>query len=51
MALIVISWIYILFTTINLGFVTNKIIGLKNQNFVITSILGLFSVTGLASIS
>ncbi|WP_232067418.1 hypothetical protein, partial [Flavobacterium bizetiae] len=50
MILIVISWIYILFTTINLGFLTDKIVKLKNQNFVITSILGLFSVTLLASI-
>lgn len=50
MILIVISWIYILFTTINLGFLTDKIAELKNQNFVITSILGLFSVTVLASI-
>ncbi|MFD2938931.1 LIC_10190 family membrane protein [Flavobacterium notoginsengisoli] len=50
MVLIVISWIYILFTTINLGFLTDKILQLKNKNFVITSILGLFSVTILASI-
>ncbi len=50
MVLIVISWIYILFTTINLGFLTDKILRLKNKNFVITSILGLFSVTILASI-
>lgn len=50
MILIVISWIYILFTTINLGFGFDKIIGLKNNNFVITSVLGLFSVTILASI-
>ncbi|MCI9844988.1 LIC_10190 family membrane protein [Flavobacterium pectinovorum] len=50
MVLIFISWIYILFTTINLGFVFDKIIGTKNNNFVITSILGLFCVTLLASI-
>lgn len=50
MILIVISWIYILFTTINLGFLTDKIVELKNQNFAITSMLGLFSVTLLASI-
>jgi hypothetical protein len=50
MVLIVISWIYILFTTINLGFFTDKIFELKNQNFAVTSILGLFSVTVLASI-
>lgn len=50
MILILLSWIYILFTTINLGFGLDRSIGLKNKNFVITSILGLFSVTILASI-
>lgn len=50
MLLIIISWIYILFTTINLGFALDKIMRLKNRNFVITSILGLFSVTILASL-
>ncbi|KAF2508477.1 hypothetical protein EYY60_15215 [Flavobacterium zhairuonense] len=50
MLLIAISWIYILFTTLNLGVVFDKIMGLKNQNFIITSILGLFSVTILSSI-
>lgn len=50
MVLILLSWIYILFTTINLGFGFDRCIGLKNKNFTITSILGLFSVTILASI-
>lgn len=50
MILIFISWIYILFTTINLGFALDKIIGLKNNNLVITSTLGLFSATILGSI-
>jgi hypothetical protein len=50
MLLILISWIYILFTTINLGFGFDKLAGLKNNHLVITSILGLFSVTVLASI-
>lgn len=50
MILILISWIYILFTTINLGFGFDKILGLKTNNLVITSILGLFSVTIMASI-
>lgn len=50
MVLIFLSWIYITFTTINLGFVTDKIFNLKKSNFVITSILGLFSTTLLASI-
>ena len=50
MVLIFLSWIYITFTTINLGFVTNKIFNLKKSNFLITSILGLFFTTLLASI-
>lgn len=50
MVLIILSWIYILFTTINLGFSFDKIMNLKNRDFIITSILGLFSVTVLASI-
>jgi len=50
MILIFISWIYILFTTINLGFLTDRILQLKNQNFTITSILGLFATTIIASI-
>lgn len=50
MFLIILSWIYILFTTINLGFVLDRILILKNKDFVITSFLGLFSVTVLASI-
>lgn len=50
MVLIFLSWIYIIFTTTNLGFITNKIFDLKNTNFVIHSILGLFTTTILASI-
>lgn len=50
MLLILLSWIYILFTTINLGFGFDRCIGLKNKNFSITLILGLFSVTILASV-
>ncbi|HCQ11866.1 MAG TPA: hypothetical protein DIU01_01085 [Flavobacterium sp.] len=50
MLLIFISWLYIFFTSINLGFCTNKIVGIKNQNFVITSFLGLLSTTLFASI-
>lgn len=49
MVLILFSWIYILFTTINLGIVFDKITRLKNTDFITTSILGLFSVTLLAS--
>ncbi|MCV9926965.1 hypothetical protein OIU83_04850 [Flavobacterium sp. LS1R49] len=50
MILILLSWIYILFITINLGLGTDKILRLKNSNFVILSILGLFTTTILASI-
>ena len=50
MLLIFLSWIYILFTTVNLGVSLNKIIKIKIRNFVITSIFGLFAVTILASI-
>lgn len=50
MLLIALSWIYILFTTINLGFGLDKSIGLHNKNFAVTSILGLFVVTILGSI-
>lgn len=50
MLFIAISWIYILFTTINLGFGFDKIMNLKNKDFITTSILGLFSATILASI-
>lgn len=50
MLLILLSWIYILFTTINLGFGLDKISKLHTNNFVITSVLGLFSTTILASV-
>lgn len=50
MILILLSWIYILFTSINFGFICDRILGLKNKNFVVTSFLGLFSITVLASI-
>ena len=50
MLLILLSWIYILFTTINLGFGLDKMISLKNKNFAVTSILGLFIATIFGSI-
>jgi hypothetical protein len=50
MLLILLSWLYIAFTTINFGVLTDRIIVLKNKNFAITSFLGLFSITILASI-
>ena len=50
MFLIFLSWIYIVFTTINLGFAFDRILVLKNKDFIITSFLGLFFATILASI-
>lgn len=50
MLLIFLSWNYILFTTINLGYGLNRILGLKIKNFAVTSFLGLFTTTILASI-
>ena len=50
MILIFLSWLYILFTTLNWGVALDKIGRLRNQNFAITVFLGLFSVTVLGSI-
>lgn len=50
MLLIILSWIYILITTIHLGYFFDKLIRLNNKNFIITSVLGLFSATIIASI-
>ena len=50
MLLIILSWIYILITTIHLGYGLDKCLSLNNKNFVITSVLGLFSATILGSI-
>ena len=50
MILILLSWIYVFFSTINLGFVTDKILRIKNQNFVIHAVLGLFTTTVFTSI-
>ncbi len=50
MLLIILSWIYTLITTIHLGYGLDKCLILNNKNFVITSVLGLFSATILGSI-
>ncbi len=50
MLLIILSWIYILITTIHLGYFFDKLSRLNNKNFIITSVLGLFSVTIITSI-
>ena len=49
MLLIILSWVYIFFTTINLGFGIDKLFKLQNKDFVVTSVLGLFATTILAS--
>jgi len=50
MVLIAISWIYISFTTVNLGFAFDKILRLKTSDFVILSFHGLLATTILGSI-
>ena len=50
MLLIILSWIYILITNIHLGYGLDKCLSLNNKNFVITSVLGLFSATIFGSI-
>ncbi len=49
MLLIIISWCYILFTTLTLGIAFDKITKLKSTNFVVLIFLGLFTTTLLAS--
>ena len=49
MLLILISWCYILFTTLTLGVVFDKITKLKSTNFVVLIFLGVFTSTLLAS--
>ena len=49
MLLIILSWIYILFTSINFGFSFDKMMRLKTRDFSIMAILGLFAVMVLAS--
>jgi hypothetical protein len=50
MLLIFFSWLYVVFTTINFGVFCDRLLVLKNKNFIITSFLGLFSITIVASI-
>ncbi len=50
MVLIIISWCYILFTIVNLGFLSDKVLRLKSADFVVFSLLGLLTTTVLASI-
>ncbi|NNT72880.1 hypothetical protein HKT18_11690 [Flavobacterium sp. IMCC34852] len=49
MALILISWLYVFFTSITLGIGFAKFFQIRSFSIVITGILGLFGVTLLAS--
>jgi len=50
MVLVVISFIYILFTTINFGLLFNVLVKTRITNFAVLSTFGLFAVTIVASI-
>ena len=50
MLLIILSWIYILITTIHLGYCSDKYLKINTKDFVLTSILGLFSATVFGTI-
>ncbi|AXG74740.1 hypothetical protein DVK85_11065 [Flavobacterium arcticum] len=49
MLLILISWLYISFISINLGCLFAKLLSIKNKDFSVTALLGLFATTLLAS--
>lgn len=50
MLLILISWIYIALTTICLGVALDKLLRVNNKDIAVAAILGLFSVTVIASV-
>ena len=50
MILILLSWVYIFFTAFSFGIAFSKVIRIKQFDVVVTTILGLFSVTLLATI-
>ena len=50
MLLILLSWLYIFFTAVSFGIAFSKMIRLKQFDIVVTMILGLFSITLLATI-
>src|SRR6218665_249928 len=50
MILILLSWLYIFFTAFSFGIAFSKLLHLKQFDVVITSILGLFTVTIMASV-
>lgn len=50
MVYILISWCYILFTTITFGYSTTRYLNVKSTDLVLNSFMGLFTVTVLASV-
>ena len=50
MVLILLSWLYILFTSINLGISFEKTFRIPQNDFIVTAVLGLFTSTILGSI-
>lgn len=50
MALILLSWLYIFVTAASLGISFSKLLGIPVRNFTITTVIGLFAVTLLASL-
>ena len=50
MLLILLSWLYIFFTAVSFGIAFSKMIRLQQFDVVVTMILGLFSITLLATI-
>ncbi|WP_293892703.1 hypothetical protein [Flavobacterium sp.] len=50
MILILFSWLYIFFTASSFGIAFSKSLGIKQCDVVVTSILGLFSITLLATV-
>jgi hypothetical protein len=50
MVLILLSWLYIFVTAASLGISFSKLLGIPMRNITITTVLGLFAVTLLASL-
>ena len=50
MILILLSWLYIFFTAVSCGIAFSKVLRIRQLDVVITPILGLFSITLLASV-
>ena len=50
MILILLSWLYIFFTAFSIGVAFSKVIRIRQFDIITTTILGLFSITLLATI-